>query len=448
MAKSTRSRVSRLTARPLVVRPALPSGGRLRTPGSLTTFAGNPERFTRGDLDKQNPNFGPNGERHDEHDRKPRYEIELMVRTFFGDTGVRPTTDPNLVFWESPDIWIDGPSGDPDQATPGVTNTVNVHVWNTGLADCWAAHVDLYWCDPSVGVTPALAQPIGSTVITLMGGEHKIVPFPWVPTLANGGHECLVAQVYDPVTDPIISPFSPTLDRHVCQRNISVVTVAPGQGFQFVMSVPNLSNWAAVSSLSAERVVGPMRRQFFRTIGTVPPPVLTRTGSIAIAPRMMSHGPIGDEAALLASGTFREALDPEPSRSVRRRVAGALQVLTASRGRTDRMVRGRSLAARTATPAVHDNDDAHIGRTGPGESRLTLEPGSVMLVSIEGRLARGTAAEGCDVYRVVERIEGRVTGGVTLLVKPESANHPNRRKTTPKRRAKAKAPRASASGRK
>ena len=452
MAKSTRSRVARITARPLVVRPALPSGGRLHTAGLVTTFAGNPERFTRGELDKQNPNFGPNGERHDEHDRKPRYKVELMVRTFFGDTGVRPTTDPNLVFWESPDIWIDGPSGDPDQATPGVTNTVNVHVWNTGLADCWAAHVDLYWCDPSVGVTPALAQPIGSTTVTLMGGEHKIVPFPWVPTLANGGHECLVAQVYDPVSDPLISPFSPTLDRHVSQRNISVVAVAPGQAFQIIVAVPNLSHFAATSALSAERLIGPSRRQFFQTIGAEEPPVLTRAGSVAVSPRLLSRGPVGDEVALRASGAFRESLDPEPSRSLRRRVAGALQALAAPRGRTDRMMRGRPLTVMAATPTVDDEENTDSGRNGLDERRLTLQPSSVTLVAIEGRLARESVSGGRDVYRVVERVEGRVTGGVTLLVKqipprPASARSgTDSAATTPrrpatKRRATAKAPR-------
>jgi len=417
MAKSTRSRVSRAAARPLVVRPALPSGGRLLTAGLVTTFAGNPERFHRGDLDKQNPNFGANGERHDEHDRKPRYEVELMVRTFFGDTGARPTTDPNLVFWESPDIWIDGPSGDPDQATPGVTNIVNVHVWNTGLADCWAAHVELYWCDPSVGVTPALAQSIGSTTIPLMGGEHKIVPFPWVPTLANGGHECLVAQVYSPVSDPLISPFSPTLDRHVCQRNISVVTVAPGQTFQMIVAVPNLSQWAAVSALSTELLTGTARRQFFRTIGAEEPPVLTRAGSAAASQRLVGRVPVGDEASLRSSGAFREALDPEPARSVRRRVAGALQALTAPRGRTDRTVRGRALAPMMATPAVHE-EGTESERAVLGERRLTLAGESVTLIAIEGRLARESGSKGRDVYRVVERVEGRVTGGVTLLVKP------------------------------
>lgn len=416
MAKSTRSPIKRTAARPLVVRPALPSGGRLRSAGLVTEFAGNPERFHRGNLDQENPNFGPNGERHNEDDRKPRYKVELLVRTYFGDTGARPTTDPNLVFWESPDIWIDGPSGDPDQATPGVVNTVNVHVWNTGLADCWAAHVDLFWCDPSVGITPALAQPIGSTTVTLLGGEHRIVPFTWVPTAVNGGHECLVAQVYDPVSDPVIAPFSPTLDRHVCQRNISVVAVAAGQAFQLLVAVPNLSRSAAASSLSVERLIGPARRHFFRTIGTPEPTLLTPADAVAASPRLAGRGPVAGEAALQASGAFRDALDPELPRSERRRVDGALRALVAPRGRNDRMRRERPLASRTATIAL-EGRDADDRRTDLGDGPLLLEAGTVALVAIEGRLPREASAKGRDVYRLVERVEGRITGGVTLLVK-------------------------------
>ena len=90
---------------------------------------------------------------------------------------------------------IEGPSGDPDIATPGQVNKVKVHVWNLGLADCWAAHVDLYWCDPSVGINPAVANPIGSTVVPLAAGQHTAVSFDWTPVVVNQGHECLVAQV-------------------------------------------------------------------------------------------------------------------------------------------------------------------------------------------------------------------------------------------------------------
>ena len=414
MAKSSnRSRVTSTTVRPLTVRPALPTGGRLPTGGLLTSFAGNPERFNRGDLDRQNPNFGPDGERHDEHDRKPRYRVELMARTYFGDLGVRPVADPNLVFWESPDIWIDGPSGDPDQATPGVTNTVNVHVWNVGLADCWAAHVDLYWCDPSVGVTPALAQSIGSTVVSLMGGEHKVVPFQWVPTLANGGHECLVAQVYDPVSDPVIAPFSPTLDRHVCQRNISVVTAPLGQAFEFIVSVPNLSRSSATSVLSAELLSGQARRQFFHTIGAAEAPVISRGAALAVTPRFQRAARSDGGTLARASGAFREALDPEPSRAMRRQVAGSLQALAMPRGRAQRLLRGTTTTALMPRSPVEPNGKSDLAAT----RAVTVEPGYVVQVAIEGLLPRKAGPEGRDVYRVVERVEGRVTGGVTVIVK-------------------------------
>lgn len=414
MAKKASRPVARAATRPLTVHPSLPAGGRVFAGGLISTFAGNPERAERGN-DRQNPNFDADGRKHDEGDRKPRYEVELLVRTFFGDLGVRPTTDPNLVFWESPDIWIDGPSGDPDQATPGVTNTVNVHVWNVGLADCWAAHVDLYWCDPSVGVTPALAHPIGSTVVTLMGGEHKIVPFPWVPTLANGGHECLVAQVYSPVSDPLVAPFSPTLDRHVCQRNISVVTAAAGTTFQLLVSVPNLSNAMATSSLEAGLVVGSARRQFFRTIGAPEAPLLGRGAVPTLSTRSIRLAQGNDQGRLVAA-SFREALDPLPARSTTRVVAGSLRALAAPRARGRRPSSAANITLREiAAPAA--------ARPGPDESTTTLAltPGTVTQVAINGRLPKAVAASGRDVYRIVERVGGRITGGVTVIVKPAAA---------------------------
>src|SRR5688572_3475039 len=109
------------------------------TAGLVEHPAGRPGRDRRPRGDRDNENFNPDGSRKDRHERKPRFKVELLCRTFAGDVGLRPL--PNMVFWESPDIAIEGPSGDPDVATPGVVNKVKVHVWNLGLADCWAAHV-------------------------------------------------------------------------------------------------------------------------------------------------------------------------------------------------------------------------------------------------------------------------------------------------------------------
>ncbi|HEV8362432.1 MAG TPA: hypothetical protein VGQ52_02850 [Gemmatimonadaceae bacterium] len=408
--------------RPLVVRHALPSGGRLLTGGLLTHFAGNPERGERTPDDRRNPNFGPDGKRNNDDERKPRYKTELLIRTFFGDVGARPTTDPNLVFWESPDIWIDGPSGDPDQATPGVLNTVNVHVWNVGLADCWAAHIDLYWCDPSVGISPALAHPIGSTVINLMGGAHAVVPFPWVPSSANGGHECLVAQVYDPVSDPIVAPFSPTLDRHVGQRNISVVEAAPGRTFQFDFEVSNLTMAAVSPTLSVQLLTGASRNRFLQTIGAPKWRSLGQLGPATLVSLGRREIPAGERILERATGAVRERLDGEPNRTTLRRVAGGLRALTAPRGRAQR----RAPFA-MASWELRSRPDAYADDIGAAErsSRargfaggvVATPPLSVVHVAVRGRAAKTAKTDGRDVYRVVERINGRVTGGVTVIIK-------------------------------
>lgn len=51
-------------------------------------------------------------------------------------------------------------------------------------------------------------------------------PTAWVPTLVNGGHECLVVRI-EGVGDPIGSnPWAPWQNRHVAQRNIAVVMAA------------------------------------------------------------------------------------------------------------------------------------------------------------------------------------------------------------------------------
>ena len=177
-----------------------------------------------------------------------------LCRTFPGDVGLRPL--PSMVFWESPDIVIEGPTGDPDVATPGVVNKVKVHVWNLGLADCWGAHVDLDRCNPSVGINPSVANQIGSKVISLAAGQHSVVSFDWTPVFVNDGHECLVAQVYDPVSDPIVAPFNPVQDRHVGQRNVSVLEVAANQMITLNLFSQNLSLTAADTLLEVQKLEG------------------------------------------------------------------------------------------------------------------------------------------------------------------------------------------------
>jgi hypothetical protein len=166
----------------------------------------------------------------------------LLLRSFPGDRGDRPFPPPfdQTPFWESPDIWTaEGePSSTPDiPPTPGGhvvagrPNTVYAHVWNLGRAPISGARVEFYWFNPSLGITGADAHLIGYARADLAPrssqGCHKLVKCStaWQPIVENGGHECLVARVSS-IGDAVSSshPWDAWADRHVAQRNISVVT--------------------------------------------------------------------------------------------------------------------------------------------------------------------------------------------------------------------------------
>ena len=174
-------------------------------------------------------------ERKQDGGRAQRFEPYLLIRSVLGDRGDRPI---NVPFWESPDIWTapgdpatspDLPSSHGGTVVVGQPNTVYAHVWNLGFAPLAGVLVEFYWFDPSLGIDGAHAHLIGTARCELAGrgmaGSHRLVKCtsPWVPILANGGHECLVARVSG-MGDPVGgNPWSPWLNRHVGQRNISVV---------------------------------------------------------------------------------------------------------------------------------------------------------------------------------------------------------------------------------
>ena len=352
-------------------------------------------------------------------ERKPRYKVELLCRTFVGDNGVRPLS--NIVFWESPDIVIEGPSGDPDIATPGQVNKVKVHVWNLGLADCWAAHVDLYWCDPSVGINPAVANPIGSKVVPLAAGQHTAVSFDWTPVVVNQGHECLVAQVYDPISDPVVAPFNPVQDRHIGQRNISVVELPAGQTMNFDFFSQNLALTNAATELELQKLEGAALATLASALGRDVWTAagggevdLSRPETIPERPHPLSHA--------LATGTFRETLQDLPPTSEARRVMGVLQSSVAQR-------KPSSDGGAVSTSATVDSTDRSREEGGeaelawavapPGRTRipLNLAPGQHVRAAFRATLPRLAPSGAADVWRIVEHTAGQITGGVTIVVR-------------------------------
>ena len=197
---------------------------------------------------KDGPIFGP---------RKDEYLPFLFVRANAGDIGNRPL---NGVFWESPDIYVvsnleasSAPIKPP--ALGGIAranspNTLYAHVWNVGKAPAFGVRVEFYWFNPSLGISRTDANLIGASWVDLGNrfnkfpdwrevkgpqgsylsrGCHAIVKCPetWIPSYVNGGHECLVVRVCEPILDAVPpDQFSASADRHVAQRNIAVVPSA------------------------------------------------------------------------------------------------------------------------------------------------------------------------------------------------------------------------------
>ena len=176
----------------------------------------------------------------DEQRQKKRTEQfypYLLVRSFAGDRGDRPYN--NIPCWESPDIWT--AAGDPGstpeipptaggRAVAGQPNTLYAHVWNLGRAPILGVTVEFYWFNPSLAINGANAHLIGHARVDLGPRSsntcHKLVKCSsaWWPTFENEGHECLVVRVSS-VGDSVSAshPWEPWADRHVAQRNITVV---------------------------------------------------------------------------------------------------------------------------------------------------------------------------------------------------------------------------------
>jgi hypothetical protein len=172
--------------------------------------------------------------------RKDELLPYLLVRANPGDRGDRPLTGP---FWESPDIFV-APNQEASTAPllpptlggvamAGRPNTIYAHVWNLGRSPAVNVRVEFYWFDPTMGFSADAAHLIGATYVDLgdRGSHHAHTvvkcPVSWTAQYVNGGHECLLVRCFDPLLDPLgPNPWDARDDRHIGQRNITVVEAA------------------------------------------------------------------------------------------------------------------------------------------------------------------------------------------------------------------------------
>lgn len=174
---------------------------------------------------------------------------------------------PSPTWWLSPAIWLTAhgdPSTGPKVASPivGKQYSVWVEIQNFySAADTGGWNLFVCWGIPFTGMLPSVhigqilngamtsAGPQGAPItVTVPGGtltSPGIVTLsaatPWTPTFENGGHECLVAAVYDeqaigglPTSTLLDGDATWNQSYSVAQHNFTVLQVPGGMSHRAV----------------------------------------------------------------------------------------------------------------------------------------------------------------------------------------------------------------------
>ena len=154
-----------------------------------------------------------------------------------------PDGDPH--WYLSPNVWAvpgSDPTGPEGAPVAGQSCFLWARVTNTGSTGVSNATVRFYWANPSVGFDRNSANLVGISYVNLNPGEtaEVLCLAPWIPEYVNDGHECILAEAYHDSQDPLpaTAAFNVPTDRHVAQRNLSVVRIA-SKSFSFAFMIVN-----------------------------------------------------------------------------------------------------------------------------------------------------------------------------------------------------------------
>jgi hypothetical protein len=308
-------------------------------------------------------------------DRQRHYTPWLVIRYDAGDYGGRPLPA-GTVFWESPDVWVTSTLG-VNQPAVGQPNSVFARVSNFGLQQANGVVVKFWWADPSIAITESSAHLIGTGFAVVPAKRSVVVecPRPWIPIEENGGHECLLAEAYVPGFDPLADPMDPVLDRHVGQKNETLVVVEPGGEFHLTLHTANIAPLRQVVAIDVDAVTARTLPQLFQRRNELREAALSPPAS-HLPLTIRAHGPSGRFVA--------------PSE------AFARSLLTAMRAQ----IAGRTVRTRASW----------ISRS------VELEPWEATRVEISGGVPHDAAIGQTFMFRVVQRIGPVVTGGYTIGV--------------------------------
>jgi hypothetical protein len=214
--------------------------------------------------------------------------------------------------------------------------------------------------------------------VDIPAGRSAVVtcPSPWVPVVENGGHECLMAEAYQPKFDPLTAPMDPMDDRHVGQKNEYLVVVAPGGDFSARIHAANI---APLVTTVAFEVLAVRSR-------TVPQ-------LIEVQARDLRHPVLAPTTQLPVSLKVEAGTEGyvPPSELFARRLLSYSELVTAGR-------------EEAACPL------ALISRS------ATLEPSETRVLELSGTVPMGTPVGTTFQFRAVQRIGPVVTGGYTVSV--------------------------------
>ncbi|MGH7077938.1 MAG: hypothetical protein ACREFU_07540 [Acetobacteraceae bacterium] len=153
-------------------------------------------------------------------------------------------------WWISPDIWVvpgTDPNGPPGSPIAGQPAYLWAHVANTGDVAANGTRIDFYWANPAMQIVVGTATEIGSAYgdIPPGGSQDVLCLVPWMPSIVNGGHECVLAAAHNsaegtPLPDPLPNgfDFNPPAHDEIAQRNLSVVAAAMAIPFPLTIVAP------------------------------------------------------------------------------------------------------------------------------------------------------------------------------------------------------------------
>jgi hypothetical protein len=313
-------------------------------------------------------NFGRRNTKH--------YTPWLVCRADYSDFGDRPLAG-GSVFWESPDVWVVSSVGI-NQPVVGENNTVYARISNFGLQYATGVQVKFWWADPSLAITEATAHLIGIGYANVPSGWSVDVqcPTPWVPIFANGGHECLIAEAFLPVTDPLTAPMDPVDDRHVGQKNEQLIMLPKGKSFTTKVKAINIMDTPKELRFDVQTI----------HMETIHPLLQLRAANL---PANVKASP----AKLPLDIKFNEGVSTFISSSF----------LFAEK----LLLRGLEKIENALLDSMEHCDVTHNAKFEPGESRI---------LEISGKVPDDAEVGQSFMFRVIERIGIIVVGGYTVHV--------------------------------